>query len=184
MIKALAHPTRAHILDVLNEGPSSPSKISKRLNGIGINLTCHHIKVLQDLDCVELAGTVVHGGRKERIYRTTKRHHHFSAEEWKEVAERSRQPITIGLLQMVSDDLRNSLVTGKFDERLDNHLSRIPINVDDPGWEEIVLILKRTMEEVLQVAEDSAERTSGTDDQLVPIEVVLLQFLRAVSDAT
>lgn len=181
LIKALAHPTRAHILNILNDGPSSPSKISKRLNGVGLNLTCHHIKVLEDLDCVELTGTVPHGGRKERIYRATKRHR-LSAAEWAEVAERSRQPITVGILQMVSEDLNASLATGKFDERIDNHLSRIPIEVDERGWAEIVLILKRTMEQVLNVGERSVERAQLTEDQLAQIRVVIMQFLQAESD--
>jgi len=177
LIKALAHPTRGHILSILTfDGPSSPSKISKRLDGVGLKLTCHHIKVLQDLGCVELAETVPHGGRTERIYRATKRFH-IGAAKWAKVEELSRQPITVGILRMISEELNSSLATGKFDERLDNHLSRIPIGVDDQGWNEIVLILLRTMEEVIGVGERCAERVA--EDQLTQIRVVIMQFLRA-----
>jgi DNA-binding transcriptional ArsR family regulator len=181
LVKALAHPTRVHILNILNDGPSSPSKIAKRLNNVSLGLTWHHIQVLKKLDCVELVKTVAHGGRKERIYRATKRQF-FSAEEWEEVEQKARQPITVSILQMISEDLGDSLVTGKFDERPDNHLSRSPVEVDELGWEEIVLILKRSLDEVLEVHERSANRAALSGDDLTKIRVVMMQFLLSPQD--
>jgi DNA-binding transcriptional ArsR family regulator len=178
LVKALAHPTRVHILNVLNDGPSSPSKIAKRLDGVSLKLTWHHIEVLKDLGCVELVKTIPHGGRNERIYRATKRQF-FTAEEWEEVEQKARQPITVSILKMISEDVGASLVTGKFDEREDNHLSRVPVEVDDEGWEEIVLILKRTLDEVLEVHDRSALRALLSEEDLTKIRVVMMQFLLA-----
>ena len=92
LTKALAHPTRVHILSILNEGPNSPSKIAKRLDGVSLNLASHHIKVLRELGCVELVRKVIHGGRVEHIYRATNRQF-FSAEEWENVEPTARPPI-------------------------------------------------------------------------------------------
>ena len=176
LTKALAHPTRVHILSILNEGPNSPSKIAKRLNGVSLNLTAHHIKVLRDLGCVELVEEVPHGGRIEHIYRATERQF-FSAEEWEEVEPQTRPSITVGILQLVSEDVGKSLSTGKFDELPDNHLSRSPLDVDREGWKEVVAILERALDEVLEVNVKSGERARLSGEDLMKIRVVMMQFL-------
>lgn len=181
LVKALAHPTRVHILNVLNDGPSSPSKIARRLDNVSLNLTAHHINVLKELGCVELVRTVEHGGRREHIYRATKRQF-FDAEEWGEVDPKARQPITLSILRMISEDLGNSLVKGKFDERPDNHLSRSPISVDEQGWDEVTAILARTLDEILDVHQYSAERALDSGEDLIKIRVVMMQFLLAPED--
>lgn len=176
LTKALAHPTRVHILSILNEGPSSPSKITKRLDNVSLNLTSHHIKVLRELGCVELVKEVTHGGRTEHIYRATKRQF-FSAEEWEKVEPMARPTITVGILQLVSEDIGKSLASGKFDELPDNHLSRSPLDVDREGWREIVEILERALGEVLEVNARSAERARLSGEDLMKIRVVMMQFL-------
>lgn len=176
LTKALAHPTRVHILSILNEGPSSPSKIAKRLNNVSLNLTSHHIKVLRELGCVELVREVAHGGRTEHIYRATERQF-FTAEEWEQVEPHERPPITVSILRLISEDVGKSLALGKFDELPDNHLSRSPIDVDREGWEEIVAILGRALDEVLEVNARSAERARLSGEDLMKIRVVMMQFL-------
>jgi DNA-binding transcriptional ArsR family regulator len=176
LAKALAHPTRVQILSILNEGPSSPSKIAKRLNGVSLNLTSHHIKVLRDLGCVELVKEVTHGGRTEHVYRATKRQH-FTPAEWEEVEPHTRPPITVSILRLISEDVGKSLASGKFDELPDNHLSRSPLDVDQEGWREIVSILNRTLDEVLEVNVRSAERVRLSGEELTKIRVVMMQFL-------
>ncbi|HVD86711.1 MAG TPA: winged helix-turn-helix domain-containing protein [Solirubrobacterales bacterium] len=176
LVKATAHPTRVHILNLLYDEPSSPSKLAKRIPDVSLKLVSHHIKVLESLDCVELLRTIEHGGRTEHIYRATKRQF-FSAKEWEEVEPKARQPITTNILRLVSEDIGASLAAGKFDERPDNHLSRTPIGVDDEGWREIVSILARALHEVLDVSERSAERVRLSGDHLMKIRVVMMQFL-------
>lgn len=176
LAKALAHPIRVHILSILNEGPSSPSRISKRLDNVSLNLTSHHIKVLRELGCVELVQEVTHGGRTEHIYRATKRQH-ITAEEWEKVDPRDRPPITISLLRLISEDVAKSLASGKFDEPPDNHLSRSPLDVDPEGWQEIVSILNRALDEVLEVNVRSAERARLSGEDLMKVRVVMMQFL-------
>ncbi len=176
LTKALSHPTRVDILGILSEGPSSPSKIAKRLNNVSLNLTSHHIKVLRELGCIELVREVAHGGRTEHIYRATTRYY-LSDEEWEEVEPRDRAPITVGILRMISEDVGKSLAEGKFDELPDNHLSRSVLDVDREGWGEIVSILKRALDEVLEANARSAERARLSGEELMKIRVVMMQFL-------
>jgi DNA-binding transcriptional ArsR family regulator len=177
LTKALAHPTRVHILNILNEGPSSPSKIVKRLDNVSLNLASHHIKVLRELGCVELVSEVAHGGRTEHIYRAIEGQL-FTAEQWESIPSHERPPITGSILRMISEDVGKSFASGKFDELPDNHLSRSPLDVDREGWGEIVAILERALEEVQEVNARSAERALLSGEDLMKIRVVMMQFLR------
>lgn len=175
MIKALGHPTRVDILNVLVEGPSSPSRIAKQLDNVSLNLTSHHIKVLRELDCVELQEEVRHGGRTEHIYRLTKRPM-FTADEWKEVDPDDGQFLTLDILRVVSEEVRQALLKGGFTGP-DRHLSRTPLAVDPEGWQEVVKILERALYELFEVGERSAERAERSGEELTKARVVIMQFL-------
>jgi DNA-binding transcriptional ArsR family regulator len=179
MIKALAHPTRVDILNVLVEGPSSPSRIARQLDNVSLNLTSHHIKVLRELDIVELQEEVRHGGRTEHIYRLTKRPM-FTAEEWKEVEPEDGQFLTLDILRVVSEEVQQALLNGGFDGH-DRHLSRTPLAVDREGWQEVAKILERALYELFEVGERSAERAERSSEELARIRVVIMHFLASAS---
>lgn len=176
LLKALAHPTRVHILDILSEGPSSTVRMMRRMENISLNLVSHHVKVLRDLGCIELIGTVSKRGAREHMYRARERQF-FTAEEWEAIEPKSRQPITSVLLRMISEDAGRSLAEGKFDELPDNHLSRAPVELDREGWSEVVASLARTLDEVLEAHAKSAERAYESGEELMAARVVMMQFL-------
>lgn len=176
LLRALANPIRVHILDILSEGPSSPTRMTRRMENVSLNLVSHHVKVLRDLGCIELIDTVHKRGAREHIYRTKERQF-FSAEEWEAIEPKSRQPITSILLRMVSEDMGRSLSEGKFDELADNHLSRSPIELDRAGWSEVVASLARALDEVLEAHAKSAERAYESGEELMVARVVMMQFL-------
>jgi DNA-binding transcriptional ArsR family regulator len=175
LLKALAHPTRVHILDILSEGPSSPVRMMRRMKNVSLNLVSHHVKVLNDLGCIELVDTVERRGAREHIYRAKERQF-FDQAEWESIDPKQRQPITSILLRMVSEDTNRSLSEGKFDEMPDNHLSRAPLKLDGEGWSEVVEILARALDEVLEADARSAERARLSDERLLPARVVMMQF--------
>ena len=69
ILKAQSHPIRAEILNILSEGPNSPSRMHKRMENGSLQVICHHIKILRDVGLIELVRIKEHGGRKEHIYR-------------------------------------------------------------------------------------------------------------------
>lgn len=176
LMKAVSNPTRVDILNILMDGPSSPSKIARRLENVDVNLASHHIKVLRELGCVELEREVKHGGRTERIYRATKRHY-FSTAEWEAVDPKDGYPITIDILRLISEDLGASLAAGRLDSRGDRHLSRSPIKIDEEGWGEICEILERALIEVQEVDARCAKRAEVSGEELTKLSVVLMQIL-------
>jgi DNA-binding transcriptional ArsR family regulator len=176
LLKAMAHPTRIHILDILSEGPSSPARMQRRMENVSLNLVSHHVKVLRDLGCIELVKTVPRRGAKEHIYRAKERQF-FTAEEWEAIEPKSRQPITSVILRMISEDTGRALAEGKFDELADNHLSRSPIELDKEGWTEVVDILARALDEILGADVKSRERVFESGEDLMPARVVIMQYL-------
>lgn len=176
LLKALAHPTRQLILDILSKGPSSPVRITRRLDHVSLNLVSHHIKVLKDLGCVELIDTVQKRGATEHIYRASQ-WAMLDAVQWEHIDPKDRFPVTANILRLISEDTSRSLAEGKFEERADNHLSRAPIELDREGWSEVVGVLERALEEVLEAHAKSAERAQTSGEGLDAARVMMMQFL-------
>lgn len=176
LIKAVSNPTRVDIfMHLMERGPSSPSKIAKQLDCVSVNLVAHHIKVLRDLGCVEMVDEIKHGGRTERIYQATKRHF-FSATESAFMDVEEVRSITLDILRLISNDVETSLLGNSFDRITDNHLSRIPLRLDREGWGEVVGILSRTLKEVEQAGERSAERARVGGEEPMDARVAIMQF--------
>jgi DNA-binding transcriptional ArsR family regulator len=176
VLKAQSHPIRAHILNILSEGPSSPAKMHRRMDNVSLNLVCHHVKVLLDVGLIELVDVRHHGGRREHIYRAMQRQY-LTLEEWLAVDPKVRNPITTTILSQISEDTTRSIAEGKFAELEDNHLSRSPIELDREGWKEVIDILETALEGVLEAHARSAERSRESGEDLMIARVVIMQYL-------
>jgi len=175
LLKAMAHPTRLLILDILDRGPTSPVQITRQLEDVSLNLVSHHIKVLRDLGIIELTDTVKKRGATEHIYRTTQLYM-FTAEQWEAVDPAKRPPVTANLLRLISEDTSRAFGEGRMDEIPDNHLSRCVLELDEEGWSEVVGSLKRALDEVLDANVKSAERARVSGEELQTSRVMIMQF--------
>lgn len=176
VLKAQSHPIRAHILNILSEGPSSPAKMHRRMENVSLNLVCHHVKVLKDVGLIELVDVRHHGGRREHIYRAMQRQY-LTLEEWLAVDPKVRNPITTTILSQISEDTTRSIAEGKFAELEDNHLSRSPIELDREGWKEVIDLLEVALEGVLEAHARSVERSRESGEALMVARVVIMQYL-------
>jgi DNA-binding transcriptional ArsR family regulator len=176
VLKAQSHPIRAHILNILGEGPNSPARMQRRMDGVHLNLVCHHIKVLREADLIELIDVRMHGGRKEHIYRTTQERQYFDLEEWLAIDEKYRQPLVTTILEQISEDTGRSMAEGKFNLRPDAHVSRSPVELDDEGWKEVADALDAVLERVLEAHARSAERSRVSGEKRIPARVAILQY--------
>lgn len=175
LAKALEHPIRTDILTILRDGPSSPARIGRQLEDVSLNLIAHHMKVLEELGCIELAETVSRRGAIEHVYRGVGPFV-VSDEEWARATPKARQPITAQILRRISDDLARSIEGGRFEELDDNHLSRTPLNLDRQGWSETCAILMRALEEVMEVGHESRKRLEEGGEEPLKATVAILQF--------
>lgn len=175
ILKAQSHPIRAHILNILSEGPNSPGRMHRRMENVSLSLCCHHVKVLLSVGLIELVKIKRHGGRKEHIYRATKRQY-FDLEEWLAVDPKFREPVVATILRQISDDTGRAAAEGRFSEIPDRHLSRSPVELDREGWAEVVEILRDALDRVLEADVRSKERTQISGEALMAARVVMMQF--------
>lgn len=175
ILKAQSHPIRAHVLNILSEGPNSPGRMHRRMENVSLSLLCHHVKVLLKVGLIELVRVKSHGGRKEHIYRATKRQY-FSLEEWLAVDPKLRDPLISTILRQISDDTGRAAAEGRFSELPDSHLSRSPIELDAQGWVEVVEALEVALERILEAHARSKERARVSGEALMVARVVMMQF--------
>lgn len=175
ILKAQSHPTRAAILNILSEGPSSPARMQRRMEDDSLETVCYHVKILRDAALIELVKVKHHGGRKEHIYRATKRQF-FDLEEWYAVDPQFRQPILTTIVQQALEDTGRAMAEGKFTLRPDIHLSRSPLELDAAGWTEVYDALELALSSVLEAHARSAERSQETGQPKFPARVVMMQF--------
>ncbi len=175
LLKALSHPTRQLILEILTRGPSSPVRITRQMEDVSLNLVSHHMKVLRELGCIELVDTKKKRGATEHVYRATQVHM-FSAEEWAAVERSQRPPITTNILRLISEDTSRALAEGKMDEVTDNHVSRSLLELDQEGWGEVVEALRQALDAILEANVNSAQRAQESGEELQPSRVMIMQF--------
>lgn len=175
ILKAQSHPVRAEILNILSEGPNSPSRMHRRMNGVSLQLVCHHIKVLREVGLIGLVRIEPRGNRQEHIYRATKRQF-FTLEEWLTVDPKFRDPVIGTILRQISDDTGRAAAEGRFSEFPDSHLSRSPIELDSLGWTEVVEVLEIALDGILEAHARSKERAQATGEALMFARVVMMQF--------
>jgi DNA-binding transcriptional ArsR family regulator len=65
--KAMSHPMRSAILQLLREGPSSPSRAAARLDG-HLPTVAYHFKALERLELIEVRERTAKRGAIEHIY--------------------------------------------------------------------------------------------------------------------
>ena len=68
LVRAVAHPLRVRILQILDEGPSSPKRISEAI-GEPLSNVSYHTRVLSKCNCIQLVDTRPARGAIEHIYR-------------------------------------------------------------------------------------------------------------------
>lgn len=174
LAKALAHPLRARILVVLNERVASPNEIAEQL-GERLPNVSYHVRVLVDLECIELVRTAQRRGAIEHYYRALKRPF-FSDRDWKRLPRPARQALADMGLQLIWDDVSQAIEAGTLDARPDMHVSRSPLVLDERGWGELSDALSALLTQAEGIARRSSERLEKSADGGIPSRLVLMHF--------
>jgi DNA-binding transcriptional ArsR family regulator len=181
LAKALSHPMRTRILAILNERVASPNEISEMIEERLPNVS-YHVRALQDLGCIELVSTAQRRGAIEHYYRAIVRPF-FTDRDWKKLPRSGRQAISDVALQMIWEDVSEAIKRGTFETRSDRHLSRSVLELDETGWKELSKLLAGALDETQKIQARSAARIKkGSDQDVVPTRVVIMQF-ESPSDA-
>ena len=173
--KALSHPMRARILMILNERVASPNEIADDIDERLPNVS-YHVRALLDLGCIELVDTAQRRGAIEHFYRAVVRPF-FSDSDWKRIPRSGRQAISDSILQILWEDLSESMKAGTFEARTDRHLTHSRMVLDQEGWDEMTDLLSGVLGEVEEIESRSKARLKKAQDgAAVPTTFALLHF--------
>jgi DNA-binding transcriptional ArsR family regulator len=156
IVKALSHPLRMRILTRLNEGVASPNEMAKEFEE-SLPLVSYHVRILRELDCIELVRTTPRRGAIEHHYRALTRPF-LDDDDWAQLPPSARKAVSNTVLSKLLGDVRAAVAAGTFDERADRHLSYAPLMLDEQGWRELGDRLGSVLEWAIEEQAASAGR--------------------------
>src|SRR3954453_18778354 len=131
--KALSHPLRQRILERLSvDGEATPNQIARLLDAPLANVA-YHVRVLLELDCVELVGTRQVRGALEHHYRATA-HPCLDAEQWARLPASFRRQALARTLREIVSDASDAGIAGGFDHP-GTQVRRATTVLGPQGWQ-------------------------------------------------
>lgn len=156
MVRALAHPLRIKILEILTERVASPNRISDDLE-TGLSHVAYHTRALDKCGCLELVDTAQRRGATEHFYKASP--HSFIGDRiWRRVPRALLGGVSGATLQSFMDRAVAALEAGTIDEREDSTLYWMPVLLDEQGWKRVTAAMEETVDKVLVIQEESRER--------------------------
>jgi DNA-binding transcriptional ArsR family regulator len=167
IVKALSHPLRMRILTRLNEGVASPNEMAKQFEE-SLPLVSYHVRILRELDCIELVRTTPRRGAIEHHYRALTRPFLDDA-DWRSLPPSARKAVSNTVLSKAIADVRDAVAAGTFDDRPDRHLSYTALMLDEQAWTE----LGSRLDDLLNWAIEAQAASSGRlqDEESGGVEV-------------
>jgi len=162
-VEALRHHIRRQILaHLINEGPSSASKMGKAF-GESTEDVAYHLRRLAKLECVEVADERVNNGRPvEKIYRATERYL-VATEDWDALDPASKEGTSGEWAQLFVDDLVEGFKARTLGTHKNFALIQNRIVVDEQGRAEALEIEERAMREIQEVQARALGRLSAEE---------------------
>jgi DNA-binding transcriptional ArsR family regulator len=175
-VKALAHPLRVRIMSVLQERTASPSEIAAEL-GEPIGNVAYHVRQLADLGVVKLTRETQVRGAIEHHYEMDA-HPSITDEAWRGAPEVAKRSLATAVLGQVSDQVNAAVEAGRFSTD-GTHVSRLPLELDERGWDEVGKELKTLSARLERIEAASKKRRRGARADARTATVVLMLFERA-----
>jgi len=180
LLKALAHPLRARILEsITDRGEASPVELARDLDQ-PLATVSHHTRVLRDLGCIELTRTEPRRGAVEHYYRSVLRPLLDDA-QWEQLSLMERRGLAGQLVRRIFEAASAAGAAGGFDAA-GAHVARVPLALDERGWEELSKVVADLLSTAQTIQERSDARRRADGDDTRPSELAILHF--AVAGAT
>ena len=180
LLKALAHPLRARILEsITDRGEASPVELARDLDQ-PLATVSHHTRVLRDLGCIELTRTEPRRGAVEHYYRSVLRPLLDDA-QWEQLSLMERRGLAGQLVRRIFEAASAAGAAGGFDAA-GAHVARVPLALDERGWEELSKVVADLLSTAQTIQERSDARRRAEGDDARPSELAILHF--AVAGAT
>ena len=181
---ALKHPLRVRILEVLNEGPRSPSQFveeglipKQHYNSYqqALSLASYHFRELEKEGCLEVIESIPRRGAIEHVYRGLARVY-INDREFEEMPRGDRRRLSRISLQGMVARADRAIQEDTFDARTDRHLTWMPMQLDERAWGEVIARLAATFAELTQIRHDARDRLAASGEEVIPATVAMLGF--------
>lgn len=171
LVKALSHPLRVQILEILTERVASPTWLSDRLEA-GLSHIAYHTRELDKCGCLELVDTAQRRGATEHFYKASPRSF-VGDRSWRKVPRSIRGGVSGASLQTFMDKAVAALQAGTIDDREETILSWMPIRIDLRGWKEVTEIIEEATDRVLAAQARSKQRLARASGETEAISAVV-----------
>lgn len=152
----VAHPLRCRCLTILADRVASPAEIAREL-GLEVSNVGYHVGALADAGLIEEVGQRPVRGAVEHFYRAVVRPI-TSTEEEAELSIEKRLSFARTIWSLITANATTAIQSGVLVERPEHHLTRVPLRVDEEGWEELSEAYMELYERVYEIQAASAER--------------------------
>ena len=177
LVKALTHPLRWRILEILNHGVNSPREIAEELDA-KLGDVGYHVRRLHDLGVIELVRTEQRRGAIKHFYKANSRAM-LDNEHWARLPKAARRKLQGQTLDQIWSHVRHAIKRNGFD-RDDAHVTWTTFELDPQGYADMVELADATLNRALEIqAEVMGRRADGLvdEDAVVKTELVQLHFL-------
>lgn len=174
LVRALAHPLRVQILEVLNERRASPNELMEILS-FPLGNVAYHTRVLEKCDCIELVGTERRRGAVEHFFQAKPRSY-IGHQDWRKVPRSVRNEVSGASLEAFVDRAFDALEAGTIDDREETTLCWTTMAVDQLGWTEAAEVLEEAMARLQSVYEQSRARLEISGEEAMPIVTGVAAF--------
>ena len=163
LVRALAHPLRIKILEILTERVASPNRLSGDLDA-GLSHVAYHTRALDKCGCLELVDTAKRRGATEHFYKAAP--HSFIGDRiWRRVPRALLGGVSGATLQSFMDRAVAALEAGTIDAREDTTLAWMPVRLDQQGWDKVAATMEETVDKILTVQGESRWRLARNKER-------------------
>jgi DNA-binding transcriptional ArsR family regulator len=172
---AVAHPLRCRCLAILADRVASPAEIARELR-LEVSNVGYHVGALADAGLIEEVGQRPVRGAVEHFYRAVVRPI-TSRDDEEALSLDKRTSFARTIWSLITANATTALEAGTLVDRPEHHLTRVPIRVDEQGWQELAVAYMEMYERVYEIQTESAERLGDEpDDPGISVLSVLAFF--------
>jgi hypothetical protein len=165
------YPLKSQVLESLDKGPADAAEVEAAVGAPRESVSA----VFAELAREGLIAVVEEGGPAGPRYGTSA-HLFFDEVDWARMSLTEREEVSAKIGRTISAEIEAAIATGSFDARIDRHLARIALQLDEQGWAKLAAIYSRTLRATLKVQAESAERLKKSGERPIDARAMHLLF--------
>lgn len=180
LVRALGHPLRVKILEVVQLRNASPSELTDLLEA-PLGNVAYHVRVLEKCGCIEQVATARRRGAVEHYFRARPRSY-IGHKDWRKVPKSLRDSVTGSQLGTFFDRAADALEAGTIDAHDDTTLNWMPMAVDAEGWAEVAVVFQAAAARLEKIHELNRRRMAESGEEATSLVVGMAAFEPAPQD--